>query len=597
MNELDFARSHLREYKEKGKEIEAKFCPFCNGGQKNDQFTFSINTDKHTYNCLRGKCGERGTFKELCDKYGVEADYYLDWLKENGKMSKPVQVYIKPQYEVSKVSDITVKYFNSRGISRATLENTEVKSISKNNQDYAVFQFFQGGSLVMNKVRITHEQKIIKGKREVKEWKEAGGKHVLWNMDKVYQDMPVVITEGMIDALSVMESGIYNVVSIPSGTNDLTWIDNCYEWINGVNEWILYFDNDEAGEKLTKELITKLGSYKTRIVKHELNDINDELKVLGKEYIAAVINKAEISPIDGMTDMSNVKIIDPTKMERCLTGIYAIDTYCGGYVFPSLNIWTGKRGSGKSTVVGQSMLSCVEEGFNTFVYTGELSQGFYKLWTCLQAVGEQNIEGVIDLKTNIANYKPKNGFVEMFDKWVKGKMYIYDDSNTNKEERLLEMMLEAYKRYNCRVFLLDNLMTIKFKPNSNGIYRGQSDFIDTLREFALQNNVVINVVVHPNKGNEVGGSGDITNAAHNLFWVKKPKDEEMEDIKDYDGCILIEKNRYYSDTGILSPYYFSKKSKRIYRKKEDELKLGWEVKNNTKLNENYVVEGAVNPWD
>ncbi|MGV8979921.1 bifunctional DNA primase/helicase [Clostridium sp.] len=574
MNEIDFASSYLREYREKGKEIEAKYCPFCNGGKNKDTYTFSINRDKHTYNCLRGKCGEKGAFKELCDGYGVEADYFTEWLVENGGRTKPTQVYIKPQYGVSKVSDKTVNYFEGRGISKETLENADIKSFKKDGQDYAVFQFFQNGILVMNKVRITHNQEIVKGKRELKEWKEKGGKHVLWNMENVCTTVPVVITEGMIDALSVMESGEKNVVSVPSGTNDLTWIDNCYDWITNVKEWILYFDNDEAGDKLTKELVMKLGSYKTRIVKHELNDANDELKVLGRSYIKTVIEKADIIPVIGMTDMAKVKITDPTKMERCVTGIYAIDTYCGGYVFPSLNIWTGRRGSGKSTVVGQSMLKCVDEGFNTFVYTGELSAGFYKLWSCLQAVGNSNIIGITDNKTNITNYKPKDGFVEKVDAWIKGKMFIYDDTNTNKEERLLEMMIEAYKRYNCRVFLIDNLMTVKFKANVNGIWRGQSDFIDTLREFALQNNVVINVVVHPNKGNEVGGSGDITNAAHNLFWVKRSTDEGMEELKSFDGGILIEKNRYYGDTGILSPYHFCKQSKRIYRAQECELTLG-----------------------
>ena len=574
MNEIDFARSYLKEFKEKGKEIEAKYCPYCNGGNKHDQFTFSINTDKHTFNCLRGKCGERGTFKELCDRHGVEADYYIEWLEENGRVNKPAAVYIKPQYEVSKVSDTVVKYFEGRGISKDTLENTDIKSITRNGQDYAVFQFFQDEVLVMNKVRLPRVQKIINGKKELKEWKEKGGKHVLWNMDHINKDVPVIITEGMIDALSVMESGEMNVVSIPSGTNDLTWIDTCYDWVNSVKEWVLYFDNDEAGERLTKELVTKLGSYKTKIVKHELNDINDELKLLGKEYIKTVIKKADIMPVIGMTDIANVKITDPTKMERCITGIYAIDTYCGGYVFPALNIWTGKRGSGKSTVVGQSMLKCVDEGFNTFIYTGELSMGFYKLWNCLQAIGKENIIGIKDAKTNITNYKPKDGFVEKVDAWVKGKMFIYDDTNTNKEERLLELMLEAYKRYNCRVFLIDNLMTVKFKANTNGIWRGQSDFIDTLREFALQNNVVINVVVHPNKSNEVGGSGDITNAAHNLFWVKRPGDEGMEELENYSGAISIEKNRYYGDTNILSPYHFCKESKRIYRTTESELILG-----------------------
>ncbi|NFD42075.1 hypothetical protein EXN36_14405, partial [Clostridium botulinum] len=65
MNEIEFAEMHLGEYKSiknhNGQEISVKYCPFCNGGSHHDQHTFSINIDKHTYNCLRGKCAESGT--------------------------------------------------------------------------------------------------------------------------------------------------------------------------------------------------------------------------------------------------------------------------------------------------------------------------------------------------------------------------------------------------------------------------------------------------------------------------------------------------------------------------------------------------------
>lgn len=576
MNEQQLVSKYLGEYKVKGSEIQIKYCPFCDGGQHHDQETFSINVDKHTFNCLRGKCGQRGTFKELCDRYDEKADYYTEWLKANGKEYYKQEKYVAPQYKTSELGTKTISYFNSRGISKTSLESTGVKTIINNGSEYAVFQFFDGEQHVMNKIRITWKQRMIKGKLESKEWKEKGGKHVLWNIKNIDITKPVVISEGMIDALSIIEAGYKNTVSIPSGTNDMTWIENSYEWINSVNQWILYVDNDDAGLKLSKELSIKFGGFKTKIVTHELKDANEELNILGKEYIMNCIKYAKIPKLEGITDISEVKIVDPTKMERCTTGIKGIDSYCGGYIFPSLNVWTGKRGCGKSTVVGQSILDCVQNGYNAFIYTGELSASYFKLWLYCQASGESNIYTEIDTRTGIENHKPIDKAINQIDLWLKNKVYIYDDNNTNEEEQILQMMDEAYKRYNCRVFLLDNLMTIKFKHNSDGIYRSQSEFIDILRGFSIRNNVIVNVVVHPNKQNEVGGSGDITNAAHNVFWVKRVESEENPALQGYDGYVEISKNRYYGEINVLSPYHYSKKSRRIYKHKESELDYVWD---------------------
>lgn len=580
MNESQFANTYLREIKVKDKEIEAKICPFCGGGQHQDQYTFSINTDKHTYNCLRGKCGERGTFKDLCERYNEQADYYLEWLKENNKEYKPSQEYKQPKYKIDEISKEVMDYFKGRGISKETLMKANVKSI---NSGYAVFQFFEGEKLVMNKIRLARQQKVVNGKRELKEWKEPGGKHILWNMNDIDIDKPVILTEGMIDALSVMESGERNVVSIPSGTNDLTWIENCYEWIQKIKEWILYVDNDEAGKKLTKELSIKFKSYKTRIVIHELKDANEELKIFGGEYIKTVIKKADFPVVEGIDNLASIEIVDPSKMERCLTGVSILDKYAGGYIFPSLNIWTGERGSGKSTVLSQTLLNCIDKGYKIFIYSGELMSGFFKLWLYSQAIGEKNVVAEVDRDTNVTSYKPRKDIIPIIDKWMDGKAYIYNDTNTNEEDKVLQLMEEAYKRYNCRVFVIDNLMTVKFNHNRD-IWRAQSDFVDRLRLFTKNNNVIVNIVVHPNKSGEVGGAGDIRNAAFNEFWVKKLKEDD-EDFRGFNTLISITKNRYYGDTDIQKPYMFSKKSKRIYEKKENERIYGWNIDGVTEVYE------------
>lgn len=573
MNEQQFADKYLQECKPKKNEIEAKFCLFCGGGRHHDEYTFSINTNRHTYNCLRGSCGESGTFGDLCEKYGEAADYREQWLKENNKQFVPAQEYLQPKYKVEELSSKVINYFVDRGISQDTLVNTKVKSMQ---DKYAVFQFFEGDKLVMNKIRLARVPEIVNGRKEMKEWKEPGGKHVLWNMNNIDKTKPVILTEGMIDALSVIEAGETNVVSIPSGTNDMTWIQNSYDWITTIKKWIIYIDNDVAGTKLKDELLIKFKSYRCKVVKHELKDANEELQTFGTKYIKDVISKAEIPAVMGISDIAAVKLINPANMERCLTGISIIDKYAGGFIFPSLNVWTGERGSGKSTVLSQTLLNCIDRNYKVFVYSGELMGGYFKLWLCNQALGEKNVHKTIDKETQATDYSPNESMMATVNKWLSGKMYIFDDTNTNEEDKLMLMMEEAYKRYNCRVFVIDNLMTIKFKPGKD-IYRAQSDFVDRLRLFVKNNNLIVNLVVHPNKAGNISGANDIRNAAFNEFWVRKLDGNKDTDFPGYNTLITVTKNRYYGKTDIFKPYYFSNQSKRIYEVNENERTYGWDT--------------------
>jgi len=573
LDEREFAKIYFTEIKVKGDEIESKYCLFCNGGQHQDQFTFSINTKKHTYNCLRGKCGSHGTFKELCDRYNLKADYMEEFLKNNNRYVKPTQEYIKPKYTITELNLNVINYFNGRGISEKTLVKAGVKSYGSN----AVFQFFENGNLVMNKIRLARKPEMKNGKMEMKEWKEVGGKHILWNMKQIDTSKPVILCEGMIDSLSCLEAGETNVVSIPSGTNDLTWLENSYDFVNDVQEWILYVDNDLAGDKLAAELMIRFKPYKTRVVKHELKDVNEELVTFGSRYIRDVVAKAAYPKVEGIENLANVAIVDTAKMERIPTGITIIDKFAGGYIFPSLNIWTGERGSGKSTVLSQTLLTCIEKGYKIFIYSGELMSGFFKLWLYSQAAGDSNMIESIDKETHVTSYVPDKKTIEKIDEWINGKVYIYTDTNTNEEDKIFELMEEAYKRFNCRIFIIDNLMTVRFNFNKD-IYRAQSIFVDRLRLFIKNNNLILNLVVHPNKSGEViSGAGDIRNSAFNEFWIKKVKKDDSI-FSNYDSTITISKNRYYGFVDVERGYQFSKKSKRLYEKFENERSFGWNKK-------------------
>ena len=78
------------------------------------------------------------------------------------------------------------------------------------------------------------------------------GQHLFFRNSK---EKSVVITEGELDAASVCEAlGDFPAVSLPSGAAAARKaMKNNYEWLQQFEKIILFFDNDEAGHKATKE--------------------------------------------------------------------------------------------------------------------------------------------------------------------------------------------------------------------------------------------------------------------------------------------------------------------------------------------------------
>ena len=597
LTEKEFIERYAGEYRVRGDEYEPKYCPLCHGGKNKDKYTFGLNYKKHTYQCLRGNCDpdRKGTFKQLCEKFGEVAEYYLEFLEKNGKTIEkvnPVKAeYTKPKDDLAVTNDEVVQYFLNRGISKeVTTKYTYVKKFK--NRTVCCFKFTLDGEHVMTKYRNIHYKE---GSKEAKENQEAGGLSVLWNIDNIDFDMPVILTEGMIDALSVIEAGYENVVSVPSGCNNFKWIDNCWDKIQKVKEWVLYTDNDVPGDKMKEELITKFGAEKCSVVNHDLKDANEELLFYGKEIVADFIKNASKVPLDGLVDIATVETTDPNTMDRIYTGFEFLDKYLGGFVFPSLNVWTGKRGSGKSTVLCQTIIKPIEQNCNIFIYTGELDSGLFKLWLYNQIATSRHILKNKDINSALTTFKPTDEAIGAIDKWIEKHVWLYDDRMTNKEDDLINKMQQAYERYNCKLFILDNLTTIKFNPNKGGKYEAQSEFTDRVRQFALKNKVSINLVVHPRKGDAkdfdndtVGGSGDITNLAFSVINIRRIEDE-MEDLTEtelkqaeffrldsIDSMAEITKNRYFGVTGIKEYFTYNPEDKRISNKRTSNNIRTWE---------------------
>lgn len=180
----------------------------------------------------------------------------------------------------------------------------------------------------------------------------------LFNLDALSsdQDLPVVITEGEIDCLSVIQSGYRRAVSLPDGWteqgNKTEALVEAAEALTTSPYVIVAGDNDKAGESLPRAVATLLAGHDVRyaIWPDGCKDANDVLMVFGEGTLAQCLNEAKrIDPpggiITGFSDMP------PLSRQRVLKiGKQPFDQVVA-LELGEVSVWTGLPGHGKSTLV------------------------------------------------------------------------------------------------------------------------------------------------------------------------------------------------------------------------------------------------------
>ena len=284
--------------------------------------------------------------------------------------------YRYPKEEPDRDKSNVYEYYKKRGISKETIDYAGVKEDSHKN---CVFELRDlDGELLAVKYRPSH--KIRDGEPKMWWQKDADTCPCLYNIDKVDITKPILFVEGYSDVLAVLEAGYKNVVSIPGGAEDLNWIEFNYELLENIEQIILWFDNDRAGEIGRKQAQQRLGEYKCKIVKPSKEDIesvhryysqygadcqktdaNNILLACGKDRIINLIENAEDIPVENMIDLMDVEEFDIDKTGYNPTGIAELDKQIYGYIDGSLNIWTAYSGCGKSLAVDSDLVG--ENGY------------------------------------------------------------------------------------------------------------------------------------------------------------------------------------------------------------------------------------------
>lgn len=524
------------------------------------------------------------TFLEAVEKLFRSVDMNHTFNLRGVKTQKE---YNYPRYSVSDSRESVNDYAKSRAISQETLDYC---GITQSSNNLMMFNFYDENDVLLTvKCRLPRKNKP----GEPKEWylPNYDNSPILFNMNKIDPTQPLVITEGEMDTLACIESGYKNTVSIPGGTENLKFIETCYDWLEQFDKIILFFDNDAPGVKARKEVASRLGVWRVLYVDlpsekytpdgvlRKIKDANEVLYYFGKQDVLDLINDAQEIPIVGIQDLANVEDFDIEKASGLYPNIKPINEIVYKFLFGSVLLVTGLRGSGKSSLINQIFVcESLNQGQDVFMFSGELSAPVLKSWIELTMAGKEKI-------------KMKDEFIHLIEpdakkqmrEWYQGRIWVYDETSNHIDD-VLSRAISSTRKYGVKVWILDNLMTLDIGAGDNNVLQKQKEFIVKLNKLAIMYGVLVVLVTHPRKlangtelsGDDVSGASEITNLAQYLMSVKRYSKKDKEGERDnkgnyrkgkepieHDVEISILKNRYTGKVDAAK-VYFDYSSYRFY---------------------------------
>ena len=545
--------------KTKGDELLFSECPYCRVAKSKEKFAINLQTGR--FQCFRASCGAHGNMITLSKDFNFqlseEVDRYFNRNNWNGRFRK-----FKEGHKES--TNKAIEYLKSRGISEEVCRAYEITS-KEDQKNVLVFPFRNElGELKFIKYRNTEYQKgITKGS---KEWCEADCMPILFGMNKCQDFGTLIITEGQIDSLSVIQAGLKNAVSVPTGAQGSTWVPHCYDWVQKFDEIVIFGDCEKGKITLVEMIQSRFSNKKIRVVRIEdyqgYKDANEILQNVGQSGIVQAVNNAEVILSERVIDMASVEYRNFDDIPRIPTGFEKLDKlFKGGFMFGTVILLTGKRGNGKSTIGNQFVCEALKAGYSAFIYSGELPNFWVKDWINVQLYGKQHLT---------------NSQIQQCEDFYRHKLFLYNNDiiETDEMKDLIELVEDTVIKKDIKFVMIDNLMTALEDNFDDAYYRKQSNFVGRLAKLAKALQIVIVLVAHPRKSiyknqafenDDVSGSGDITNRVDAVMTYDRIKGAEDTDIR---RTLRVTKNRLWGKLGEIDLFY-SEESRRTSENAED----------------------------
>ena len=379
------------------------------------------------------------------------------------------------------------------------------------------------------------------------------GQHLFFRNSK---EKSVVITEGELDAASVSEAlGDFPAVSLPSGAAAAKKaMKNNYEWLQQFEKIILWFDNDEPGQKAVKEAATALPPGKVFIATTDAyKDASDALQANDYKAIEQAYWSAKPYRPDGIVDGKSLLelVTTPQPPSNYDYPFQGLQSKLHGIRHGELVTICSGSGIGKSSVCRELATHLLQAGERVGYLALEESNRRTALGLMSCAVGKA---------LHIGEHTHEE-LTEAFDaSMANWDLYLFDGFGSYDPDVIYNRIEYLASGLDCRIIFLDHLSILL-----SGLDGDERRMIDTtmtkLRSLVERTGIALFLVSHlkrtsSDQNHEEGarvtlgqlrGSAAIAQLSDACIGLER---DQQSGGKRSDTTVRILKNRYSGETGV-----------------------------------------------
>ncbi len=453
-------------------------CPLCSSDRKPEN--------------KKRKCASYDWERGLGTCHNCNSTFQLHTYQRKGNADK---VYIKPEVKPKDLGSKITKWFNTRGISQGTLKSLKVSEGPEympqtGKQENAIhFNYYAGNELINVKYR--------DGRKNFKLYK--GAEKIFYNIDNIVGYEYCIIVEGEMDALSIYEAGIPNVISVPNGatlnSNNLDYLDNCIDYFIDKEKVIIAVDQDEPGIALRAELVRRLGAEICYIADFDdCKDANEYLLKYGKQKLAQCITKAKPVPLENVTTLNDIEgeitdFVQNGFKKGFQIGLENFDEIFSTYTGQFITV-TGIPSSGKSDFVDQMVIGYnANYGWKTAFASPENAPTFLHAHKLMRKVWQD-----MPRKSDIGGEKWQSIAGHVNDN------FFFIDMERYTLESVLKKGAELVKRKGIKCLVIDPFNKIRdIDAKTEDVNRYTMEYLTKIEIFAKKYDVLVIIVAHPTK--------------------------------------------------------------------------------------------------
>jgi twinkle protein len=448
----------------------------------------------------------------------------------------------------------------ARGLDVELASRMGFDSTRRDGTDWLIVPCYRDGRIYRRKLRtITGE----------KRFSQDGGGPIPWNEDVLRDEslaaMPLIITEGELDAMAAIQCGFPRTISVPDGapaeTTDSPFDAKRYAWVKDLApritrqmapEIILAVDGDGPGQALLQDLSVMLGRFrckfltypKTRDGSARLKDLNEVLIEYGTKGVGETINRAAFVQSEGVYRMAELPELPPSV------------SYAAGYELLDQNyrvrmgdlaVVTGIPSHGKSAFV------------NDFLCRLATTHGFRIAWASFEQEAQRDHRRALRTwRCGVPESKAHEHEIVEADAWIERhhRFIIAPEEADVSLDWMMERLEQAVVQHDCQIAVIDpwnEMDHMRERDETETEYVGRA--IKRFKRFCRAFQVHLIIVAHPTKIRkdengktpmptlyDIAGSANWNNKA-DVGIVVHREDEDNTAIK-------VAKSRYHSQIGF-----------------------------------------------